>query len=81
MYNFIQCFTKSNNLVVNHVYNFPESAPKSGNTMIVYCILCKYVIQSVYRSYTPTCYYVCFLFYVYTTILTASFAHNVYANV
>ena len=23
----------------------PESAPKSGNTVIAYCVLCKYVIQ------------------------------------
>ena len=35
----------------------PEPPQQSGRTLIVYCILCKYVIVvwvGAYRSYTPT---------------------------
>ena len=43
----------------------PEPPQQSGRTLIVYCILCKYVIVvwvGAYRSYTPTYYYVLFYY-------------------
>ena len=45
MYNFKHRVTKSNNIVVNHVYHFTRVRSKIWKTLIVYCILCKYVIQ------------------------------------
>ena len=42
----------------------PEPPQQSGSTLIVYCILCKYVIVvwvGAYRSYKHTYYYVLFL--------------------
>ena len=71
LYNFKQRVTKSNNIIVNHVYNFTRPPQQSGRTLIVYCILCKYVIVvwvGAYRSYTPTYYYVLFYYYFYTTM-------------
>ena len=43
----------------------PEPPQKSGRTLIIYCILCKYVIVIICRSYTPrpTCYYVLLFFF------------------
>ena len=67
MYNFKQCVSKSNDLVVNHVG--AESAPKYGKAMIVYCILCRPV------CYSNMCIHVvyilavlCFVFIVYPTV-------------
>ena len=62
LYNFKQRVTKSNNIIVNHI--LPEPPQKSGRTLIVYCILCKYVIVMC-RSYAPTRYSVLFF---YTTM-------------
>ena len=44
LYNFRQRVTQSNNIIVNHVSNFTRATFKSERTVIVYCILCKYVI-------------------------------------
>ena len=66
LYNFKQRVTKSNNFIVNHVYNIilPEPHHKSGRTLIIYCTFCKYVIV-ICRSYTSTCYYVLVFFFVH----------------
>ena len=45
MHNFKQRIAKSNNLVINHVHNFTSQLKKSEKPLIMYCILCKYVIQ------------------------------------
>ena len=42
LYNFRRV-TKSNNSIVNHVFHFTR-AQQSGRTVIIYYILCKYVI-------------------------------------
>ena len=64
--------TKSNNNLLLTTYTIlPEPPQLSGRTLIVYCILCKYVIVvwvGAYRSYTPTYYYVFFYYYFYTTM-------------
>ena len=41
----------------------PEPPQQSGRTLIVYCILCEYVIVVWVRSYTPTCYHVLFYYF------------------
>ena len=56
MYNFIRV-TKSNNLVVNHLYHFTRVTTKIRNNFdrILYMLF-----KSVYRSYIPTWYYLIF---------------------
>ena len=42
LYNFRQRVTQSNN--IRMYFTLPEPPLRSGRTVIVYCILCKYVI-------------------------------------
>ena len=62
LYNFKQRVTKSNNFIVNHVYNFTRATSKIWKNSD-HCTFCKYVIV-ICRSYTsrPTCYYVLVFF-------------------
>ena len=69
VYNFKQRVTKSNNIIVNHVYNFTRATSTIWKKFDR--ILCKYVIVvwvGAYRSYTPTYYYVLLYYYFYTTM-------------
>ena len=56
IYNYKQRTTKSNNIVVNHEHNFTRVSYKNWKNYdrVLYIM----VFKSVYRLYTPTCYYV-----------------------
>ena len=57
LYNFKQRVTKSNNFIVNHVYNFTRATSKIWKNWKYDTVIC--------RSYTPrpTCYYVLVFFF------------------